>query len=206
MSDSHSISLAANSEFSQEPNSEFKPNCPELENLLTEVNALAHRLSQLGRGDASTILPFAAHQVLQALDRNGPQSVPALARLRSTSRQNLQILVDRLTKHGCVTSTSNPAHKSSPLFDLTAKGRAMLDAGKAEYSGLLEALAGNGSKGRFREAAEILRKLRLSIPPRQPRSGATVFLQQGHGSASQRPSTAEAVPPQTETEFPVSLL
>src|ERR1043166_1033874 len=78
--------------------------------LLAEVNVLAVRLKQLERqstDEEST--PVGGHGVLEVLDTLGSLTVPQIARLRSSSRQNIQILANRLEREGCIQFVPNPA-------------------------------------------------------------------------------------------------
>src|ERR1700741_4158495 len=95
-----------------------------LDSLLAEVSILATRLKH-GRHvfEEDADLAGGARSVLLLLGRQGAQTVPALARLRSTSRQNIQIVVNRLKASGLAKLESNPAHKRSALVRLTSKGR-----------------------------------------------------------------------------------
>jgi DNA-binding MarR family transcriptional regulator len=69
--------------------------------------------------------------LLVSLERMGPTSVPRLAAMRPVSRQFVQKLVDEMVLGGWVIATPNPAHKRSPLIELTPKGR---DAIKQMYA------------------------------------------------------------------------
>src|SRR6184192_1276169 len=90
-----------------------------LEALFEEVRLLAKRLRLPGNstepGDA---VGAGEISVLRALSEQGTQTVPQIARLRGTSRQNIQILVNRLASQGLVEFSSNPAHKRSELVNL----------------------------------------------------------------------------------------
>ena len=61
--------------------------------------------------------------VLVGLSRTGPQTVAQMARTRAQSRQRFQPLVNALVKDGLVRAIPNPAHKQSPLIELTPSGR-----------------------------------------------------------------------------------
>jgi len=65
--------------------------------------------------------------ILRSLQRNGPQSVPALARARSMRRQSVQPIVDLLVADGFVELARNPAHKRSSLVVLTNAGALLVD-------------------------------------------------------------------------------
>jgi DNA-binding MarR family transcriptional regulator len=98
--------------------------------LLNQINAVAIRLrqrAQAGPGAESGI-SGAEHAVLDLINRSGALTVPQIAQERFTSRQNIQILVDRLDNQGHVEIVGNPAHKRSVLVRLTELGRAWLAA------------------------------------------------------------------------------
>lgn len=63
---------------------------------------------------------------LRRLHRDGPKTVPALARIRAVRRQTLQPIVDQLAAEHLVTIAPNPAHARSPLVSLTERGVAMV--------------------------------------------------------------------------------
>lgn len=94
--------------------------------LIAEANGLVNLARRGDRGLDGRALS-AQRQVLQALALRGPQAVPALAKNRTTSRQNIQIVVNKLSKMGLVESVSNPAHRRSKLIQLTPAGRQLLD-------------------------------------------------------------------------------
>jgi DNA-binding MarR family transcriptional regulator len=63
--------------------------------------------------------------VMESLAGGGPQTVPDIARNKGVSRQHVQNIMNSLQAAGLVEGADNPAHKRSPHFDLTAKGRAI---------------------------------------------------------------------------------
>lgn len=63
---------------------------------------------------------------LRRLHRDGPKTVPALARIRAVRRQTLQPIIDQLAAEQLVTLAPNPAHARSPLVILTERGVAMV--------------------------------------------------------------------------------
>ena len=62
--------------------------------------------------------------VLEFLDREGPQTVPGMARRRGVSRQHVQTLVNDLLERGWVETVPNPAHRRSSLIQMTRQGKA----------------------------------------------------------------------------------
>jgi DNA-binding MarR family transcriptional regulator len=63
---------------------------------------------------------------LRRLHRDGPLTVPALARVRAVRRQTLQPIIDQLAAERLVTMAPNPAHARSPLVVLTDRGLSMV--------------------------------------------------------------------------------
>src|SRR5262245_13349428 len=61
--------------------------------------------------------------ILRGLKKEGPQTVPHMARVRAVSRQHVQMLVNHLIKDGLVELIANPASKRSPLVSLTPQGK-----------------------------------------------------------------------------------
>src|SRR5437879_9562655 len=94
--------------------------------ILEEIVFIANLLKRT-KTSQGTRGPFGGiTAVLQLLQQTGPQTVPQLARTRGTSRQNIQLIVNRLAKAGHLTLGSNPAHKRSALFELTESGQSLL--------------------------------------------------------------------------------
>ncbi len=60
--------------------------------------------------------------VLHTLVREGPCTVPQIARMRPVARQHIQVLANELAGEGLITFEDNPAHKRSKLLVLTGKG------------------------------------------------------------------------------------
>lgn len=66
--------------------------------------------------------------ILKILERASPSTVPQIARARCTSRQNAQIIINRLSAEGHVEFRSNPSHQRSKLVVLTTRGKQWLQA------------------------------------------------------------------------------
>ncbi len=65
--------------------------------------------------------------LLETLNGSDPATVPAIGRMLSMPRQVIQRLVDQAIEQGLVTTRPNPAHRRSPLVDLTDEGRAAFE-------------------------------------------------------------------------------
>ncbi len=65
--------------------------------------------------------------ILESLARKEPQSVPHMARERSVSRQNVQVIINDLLAEDLIETRDNPAHKRSALIQRSAAGRRISD-------------------------------------------------------------------------------
>src|SRR5262245_17304049 len=83
---------------------------------------------------------FARTQVLSQL-RDGPRSVPAVARRLSLTRQSVQPVMDRLLESGLVERTTNPDHRSSSMFRITEQGAAVMAGVRARAAHMYDAIA-----------------------------------------------------------------
>ncbi|MGI5130347.1 MarR family winged helix-turn-helix transcriptional regulator [Pseudonocardia sp. CA-107938] len=72
-------------------------------------------------------LTLGVRALLEVLTDGGPAPVPAIGRTLSMPRQVIQRLVDQAHEQGLVTTRPNPAHRRSPLVDLTDRGRTTFD-------------------------------------------------------------------------------
>jgi DNA-binding MarR family transcriptional regulator len=90
-----------------------------LEELIDEVRLLWNTLVQRGeRLHAGESITMGQRAVLEFLLRNGPTTVPNVARSRRVSRQHIQALVDPLLERGLVQPLST-RHKRSVLLRLS---------------------------------------------------------------------------------------
>jgi len=176
----------------------------ELEVLFEECvdlsNYLKRKARQTHRGER---LSASGRILLQSLQLSGPQTVPALAHIRSTSRQNIQVLVDRLAAAGYVEFATNPGHRRSDFVQLTAAGEAMLVSANEREAGVLAALMPHTTEAEVSNAAELLRKLRhLMAGERKRRKPGP---QSARSESAETRATIHA-PVEVEDELPVSLL
>jgi DNA-binding MarR family transcriptional regulator len=101
--------------------------------------------------------------VLQQLHRQGPQTVPEMARSRPVSRQHIQTLVNELLAHSLVELRKNPAHKRSRRVALTPKGKGRIEAMLAREEIALERLPLNVTPQELLQAAQVLESVRESL-------------------------------------------
>jgi DNA-binding MarR family transcriptional regulator len=135
-----------------------------LETLIDEVrllwNALVTITDALHAREGLTASPRA---ILEFLDRQGPATVPAMARARGVSRQHVQAIVDRLAAGGLVAHVANPAHRRSPLARLTASGAATIGRVRRREAGILDRLAAGLSGNDIDSCVATIRTVRASL-------------------------------------------
>lgn len=180
----------------------------ELEFLFEEAvdlaNYLKHQARHTHRGEP---LSASGRILLQSLQLHGPQTVPALAHIRSTSRQNIQVLVNRLAAAGYVEFVTNPGHKRSDLVGLTSAGRELLNAANQREAGVVATLLPHTSEAEVKAAAELLRKLRLLLAgERKQRQAKREPQAISHEVVPAATTTATEPAPEPVEELPVSLL
>lgn len=94
--------------------------------LVADVYELAGALRRSGDALAGRVAQSQARwQVLSVLS-DGAWTVPAVARRLGVSRQAVQRVADALAADGLVRFVDNPAHRRSPLVELTRAGRTIL--------------------------------------------------------------------------------
>lgn len=81
-------------------------------------------LTAVGDQLEGTGISVALRGVLEILADDGPQTVPQIARAHGVGRQFVQRTVDEAVAAELAFSEDNPAHRRSPLFNLTDAGRA----------------------------------------------------------------------------------
>lgn len=176
--------------------------------LLAEVNALAIRLRQTDKIQSSSRsrLAGAEHTVLDIVDRLGPLTVPQIARERSTSRQNIQILIDRLESQGRVEVFGNPGHKRSALVRLTQQGKTWLHTAEQGQNDWLSGIGSNLSGKEVKEATLLLRTVHgLLRGGNQAQSTVRKAASKPAGETQERPTLSWPFEVETE-EFPLNLL
>lgn len=101
--------------------------------------------------------------VLIELLRTGPQTVPAMARTRGVSRQNIQVLVDRFRSRGLIELEQNPAHRRSKLVRLTRNGASLVKTMNEREGLVLRSLKLAISPAQFQNATAVLRAFRARL-------------------------------------------
>lgn len=140
-----------------------------LKELIEETILLFRRLRVISAEIHGKGVPIAGQRgVLMDLANGGPQTVPAMARARGVSRQNIQVLIDRFRSDGLVELSDNPAHQRSKLVRLTAKGTQVTIAMSKREAEMLASLDITISPPQIRNATSVLRKFRDSLQTPTP--------------------------------------
>jgi DNA-binding MarR family transcriptional regulator len=140
-----------------------------MEELLNEVRLLWHRMVQAGeRLHAGEPFTLGMRAVLERLAREGPATVPGVARSRHVTRQHIQTLVNALLERKLVELRDNPAHKRSPLIGLTLEGAETIRRVKRKEARWLARQDVGVSPRALKEAATVLRTVRAGLGRRRP--------------------------------------
>lgn len=129
--------------------------------LFEEIRRLHNRLRWLGDQIHTDMDQTSAKRsLLLSLHREGPCTVPELARERLVSRQIIQTQINLLLEDGLVTPRKNPRHKRSKHMALTRKGRDMVERMLAREAALLEDMGSPLSPTEVTDAARSLGRIR----------------------------------------------
>jgi DNA-binding MarR family transcriptional regulator len=129
--------------------------------LINETVQLFHRLKIVAdEVHQQGVMSGGLRGVLRQLNKHGEQTVPQMARDRSVSRQNVQMVVNQLAESGFVEFVENPAHKRSPFVRLTATGKKTVEAMSRREEKLFSKTGVGVSDAQMREAAETLSQVR----------------------------------------------
>ena len=101
--------------------------------------------------------------ILRDLDQLGPQTVPWLARARLVSRQDIPPIVNPPAREGLVEFAANPAHRRSPLVQLTSQGQALLEEVRRREREIPAPLELPVSAQEIESAPEVLRAARQAV-------------------------------------------
>ncbi|MCR9141097.1 MAG: MarR family transcriptional regulator [bacterium] len=121
---------------------------------LVEAYETVHRAEEITVG---------MRAVLEFVDREGPRTVPDIARSRRVSRQHIQTLANPLEERGLVEFVENPAHRRSPLVALTVPGANLIARMRAREAEFLKSIRLRSSSRDFETATEILRSFREDL-------------------------------------------
>jgi DNA-binding MarR family transcriptional regulator len=136
----------------------------DLYRVIVAIRQLFHELGSLGselhqaQGVTSSM-----RAVMEALAKDGPRTVPRIARSKSVTRQHIQTIVNELVENGLMETADNPDHKRSPLIRLTAKGQGSFADIQRREAELLPHLAAAVSKTALKTTAGTLAKLQETL-------------------------------------------
>lgn len=101
-------------------------------------------------------------QVIVAL-RDGPRTVPEIARGMGLTRQGVQRTVHVLTKEGLLETKKNPEHKRSSLIYLTPKGRRRLLRVTVSRNRFLNDWSREHQAGDLKQLADLIERLDIEM-------------------------------------------
>ena len=101
--------------------------------------------------------------VLERLSETEKESVPHIAQAKNVSRQHIQTIVDSLKDAGLVTLKDNPAHKRSPLVQMTKAGREIFSTMRDREGPILKYWARQLDADQLTTTLDTLQRLRELI-------------------------------------------
>lgn len=135
-----------------------------LEALFDEVRLAMHQLVQVSEAlHADEPVTLGMRAVLEFLLRNGPATVPHVARRRHVTRQHIQSLVNPLAAQRLVELVENPAHQRSPLVRLTRPGERLIRRMQRKERRAFARRAREVSDAEIEAATRTLRAVRESL-------------------------------------------
>lgn len=136
----------------------------EMDILLNEVRLIYQKMIEVGdRIHADEKISMGMRAVLEFLLKNGPATVPDIARSRSVSRQHVQMLANELLNRNLVELAANPSHKRSPLLTLTGEGVNLIERMRRREFRLYEETVTGVSAAEMTTAASTLEKIRIAL-------------------------------------------
>ena len=131
--------------------------------LSVAVIELYFRLEAITQATAGFAQAGGEFGVLRSLVREGPQTVPEIARARPVSRQHCQTIANSLVEQGLAEFVDNPRHKKSKLVRVTKKGRARFEAMKTQFTAAAAIYAPHFSAADVHAATDVCRRARALI-------------------------------------------
>ncbi len=110
--------------------------------LLKKLQQASGLISQKRQAAAKSLgLTGAEYAVLEHIVREGPSTVPNIARAQNVSRQHVQILSDALARKSLADFTDNPKHLRSRLLEATEDGERQFTRVAAAEGRIIQSLA-----------------------------------------------------------------
>jgi DNA-binding MarR family transcriptional regulator len=131
---------------------------------LAEVFALVGPLYRRAAAVVQSNVPvehtsMGVRAVLERLATDGPATVSQMARRLELSRQFVQRTVDEATAQSLVGARPNPAHKRSPLIELTTAGQRRINTITARERAVLGTTAGDLTSADIDTSLHVLTNL-----------------------------------------------
>ena len=128
---------------------------PDPVELAAELRLVLGQLVRRLRAESTFPMPQAT--VLGRLDRGGPQTVSDLAAAERMRPQSMAQTVKEMEHRGLVSRRGDPGDRRRMLLELTAEGRATLEANRRERIGwMADGIAGELSRGERATLAKAL--------------------------------------------------
>lgn len=152
--------MSADAGARRRPSQRVTPAGDALFDLLYQISFTYFRLQETAGSQGSGDLTLGQLSLLRSLAREGPQTVPDIARARPVARQPVQRMADELSARGLVRFEPNPRHRRSRLVALTAAGRRLQERIEHAQRAWASGIAGEDlSERRLREAARLLQEI-----------------------------------------------
>ena len=136
----------------------------EMDILLNEARLIYQKMIEVGDLiHADEKISMGMRAVLEFVLKNGPATVPEIARSRSVSRQHVQMLANELLNRNLVELAANPSHKRSPLLTLTGEGVNLIERMRRREFRLYEETVTGVSAAEMMTAASTLEKIRIAL-------------------------------------------
>ena len=136
----------------------------EIDELLNEVRLLHNHIVQVGETlHAGEPVTLGMRAVLEFLLKDGPMTVPDIARSRSVTRQHIQTVVNSLLDDELVTLETNPLHKRSSLVTLTREGDRVIRRMRQREGRLFDTTNFGATRNEIQEASNTLRAVRAAL-------------------------------------------
>jgi DNA-binding MarR family transcriptional regulator len=100
---------------------------------------------------------------LRTLIKEGPMTVPEMARTRPISRQHCQTMCNALEAQGLVEFIDNPKHRRSKLVRPTKKGRARFESMRKQFVDAAGVYSSFFTTGELSAATDVCRRARDMI-------------------------------------------
>lgn len=157
-------------------------------------------------------LSSAAARVIVLLHDSGALSVPYIGRATGSSRQNIQMVVNRLQRAGVVMAETNPHHKRSSRVVLTERGEKLHQFIVSKQNRLFRSMTEDVSEEDLRAANRCLQTLTRQLKPTpvlkqgQEKSAREVDSPERATESASPESREQSPPPMEEEDNPLSLL